>query len=138
MTELFHEGMREHTPKMCWRFLNKGKSVCILERGHDDGEHEVEEQEATQPALARIERLAETAQFHICAGNTDLNRDSTVAALQVVTDARAAVEELRAVLKALGEAEKALSAVPRQMRKPAFITTLTGVRAALHTARVER
>lgn len=42
----WHEGMRKSppyaladVPPICWRYLSE-KTVCILERGHDDGVHE--------------------------------------------------------------------------------------------------
>lgn len=44
----WHEGMRKARPYampdgplLCWRYLAE-KTVCILERGHDDGKHEPE------------------------------------------------------------------------------------------------
>lgn len=33
-------GMREHRPELCWRLL-EGAFCCILERGHDEGVHEL-------------------------------------------------------------------------------------------------
>ena len=42
----WHDGMREHEPAICWRYLNEldgeptNEYVCILERGHGDGIHE--------------------------------------------------------------------------------------------------
>lgn len=33
-------GMRQTMPGVCWRLIDDGKAVCILDRGHDDGVHE--------------------------------------------------------------------------------------------------
>ncbi len=51
MAELFYAMMREADAALCWRYMDKDgdwvfralnkRRVCILERGHDDGVHEV-------------------------------------------------------------------------------------------------
>lgn len=41
---LYVKGMRDFEPSICWRYLPmEGGSIqvaCILQRGHDNGEHE--------------------------------------------------------------------------------------------------
>lgn len=36
----YNQGMRESAPQFCWRYLEGKHSVCIRDRGHDNGVHE--------------------------------------------------------------------------------------------------
>lgn len=46
MSDRYLSGMRESKPEVCWRIIDNGEQVCILDRGHDDGVHERDEQAA--------------------------------------------------------------------------------------------
>lgn len=49
---LFHEGMREHDERLCWRILDGGRRLCIQDRGHDNGVHEHENEPSLELAVA--------------------------------------------------------------------------------------
>ena len=46
----FHEEMRQADERLCWRLLDGGSRVCILDRGHDNGVHEHDHEESLELA----------------------------------------------------------------------------------------